>query len=268
MCSGPAIPLDKLMPPCSLWCSAPEVVCIPQPGAVSHSYYTPPDLCVLGSVMSLLTWSGFAVPIAHCVFKQGGGVHMCVCVCVCVCLQPESPGSLTCSLSSKRMAGMCLNSSGTQSRWEQQPLPIPSCLCTTSCLCTALVSATTGALTDGHGSWDSCSFSYFLGSSTFTTITVSGGCSAVLSLVIPDIVDSGAAPPQMQAWGRPPKSWLWHLQVRPCRTLLSCVFGACLSTGPHFIQGSPTPSLFPCPVASSVWAGSLAQPSWRCFCHS
>ena len=89
---------------------------MPQPGAVSHSYYTPPDLCVLGSVMSLLTWSGFAVPIAHCVFKQGGGVHMCVCVCVCVYLQQESPVSLTCSLSSQRMAGMCLNSSGTQSR--------------------------------------------------------------------------------------------------------------------------------------------------------
>ena len=68
----------------SLWCSASEVFCIPQPGAVSHSYCTPPDLCVLGSVMSLLTWSGFAVPVAHCVFQKGGGMHGYVCVYVCV----------------------------------------------------------------------------------------------------------------------------------------------------------------------------------------
>ena len=89
MCSGPAIPLDKLMPPCSLWCSAPEVVCIPQPGAVSHSYYTPPDLCVLGSVMSLLPWSGFAVPVANCVFKQGCGVPVYVYVCVSSTRKPS-----------------------------------------------------------------------------------------------------------------------------------------------------------------------------------
>jgi hypothetical protein len=81
--SGPAIPSDTFIAPCPLWCFASEVVCIPQPGAVSHTYCPPPDLCVLGSVMSLLTWSGFAVPVAHCVLKQGGNVPVCVCVCVC-----------------------------------------------------------------------------------------------------------------------------------------------------------------------------------------
>ena len=55
MSSGPAIPSDKLMALCSWWCSASEVVCIPQAGAVSDSYYFP-DLCMLGSGMSLLTW--------------------------------------------------------------------------------------------------------------------------------------------------------------------------------------------------------------------
>ena len=33
----------------------------------------------------------------------------------------------------------------------------------------------------------------------FTTIIVSGGCSGVLSLVIPDLEASGADPPQMLA---------------------------------------------------------------------
>ena len=85
MSSGPAIPSDMLKAPCSLWCFASEVVCIPQPGAVSHTYCPPADLCVLDSVMSLLTWSGFAVPVAHCVFKQGGGVPVYVYGCVGVC---------------------------------------------------------------------------------------------------------------------------------------------------------------------------------------
>ena len=84
MTSGPAIPSDTLMALGSLWCSASEVVCIPQAGVVSDRYYPPPGLCVLGSVMSLLIMSPFAVPVAHCVFKQGGGVHVYVCKYVCV----------------------------------------------------------------------------------------------------------------------------------------------------------------------------------------
>ena len=40
----------------SLWCSVSEVVCIPQEGAVSDPYSSP-DLCMLSSGMSLLTWS-------------------------------------------------------------------------------------------------------------------------------------------------------------------------------------------------------------------
>ena len=84
MTSGPAIPSDTLMALGSLWCSASEVVCIPQAGVVSDRYSPPPDLCVLGSVMSLLIMSPFAVPVAHCVFKQGGGVHVYVCKYVCV----------------------------------------------------------------------------------------------------------------------------------------------------------------------------------------
>ena len=85
MSSGPAIPSNTLMALGSLWCSASEVVCIPQAGVVSDRYSPPPDLCVLGSVMSLLIISGFAVPVAHCVFKQGARCS-CVCVCVCVCV--------------------------------------------------------------------------------------------------------------------------------------------------------------------------------------
>ena len=134
LCTSTCPPTTHVLSPChainslralgSLWCSASEVVCIPQAGVVSDRYSPPPDLCVLGSVMSLLIVSGFAVPVAHCVFRQGGGVHVyvcvyvrvCMCVCVCVCVQQESPRTLTCSLSSQQMAGMFLNSSSTQSR--------------------------------------------------------------------------------------------------------------------------------------------------------
>ena len=40
----------------SLWCSASEVVCMPQAWTVSDHYFFP-DLCMLGSGMALLAWS-------------------------------------------------------------------------------------------------------------------------------------------------------------------------------------------------------------------
>ena len=89
MSSGPAIPSNTLMALGSLWCSASEVVCIPQAGVVSDHYSPPPGLCVLGSVMSLLSCQDLQ-SLLHTVSSSKGVVCMCMCACmcafVCVCV--------------------------------------------------------------------------------------------------------------------------------------------------------------------------------------
>ena len=86
MSSGFAIPSDRLMALGPLWWCVSEVVCILQRGAVSDHYCSPPYLCMLGTGMSLLTWSYLQSCDNPCLKAKGLCVYVCVCVCVvCVC---------------------------------------------------------------------------------------------------------------------------------------------------------------------------------------
>ena len=86
MSSGFAIPSDRLMALGPLlWCAS-EVVCILQAGAISDHYCSPPDLCMLGSGMSLLTWSDLQSCDNPCLKAKGLCVCVCVCTCVCMCV--------------------------------------------------------------------------------------------------------------------------------------------------------------------------------------
>ena len=83
MSSGFAIPSDRLMALGPLWWCVSEVVCILQRGAVSDHYCSPPYLCMLGTGMSLLTWSYLQSCDNPCLKAKGLCVYVCVCV-LCV----------------------------------------------------------------------------------------------------------------------------------------------------------------------------------------
>ena len=85
MPSGPAIPSDTLVALGSLGCSAAQVVCLPQAGAISDLYCWPPGPCLLGSDRSLVTWLGLPILVTT-ISEKNWDVCVCFYVCLKVCV--------------------------------------------------------------------------------------------------------------------------------------------------------------------------------------